>query len=206
LHGFARTSDWTLTDAAEQGNELVLAFTLVDTAETRASVWPHRFRARYTVSVGASLRLALDVTNTGDARFTAQEAFHTYLEVGDVRTAQITGLKNAPYIDRLSSPEVLPPDGDALQITGETDRIYAQPGTIVVVDPTKERSLQVAAAGSANAVVWNPWNVKAAAMADFGDDEWQRMVCVETCNVLDAAITLDPGDSHTMAATITVAR
>jgi D-hexose-6-phosphate mutarotase len=31
----------------------------------------------------------------------------------------------------------------------------------------------VAKSGSASTVVWNPWQAKAAAMADFGDDEYQ---------------------------------
>lgn len=83
--------------------------------------------------------------------------------------------------------------------------VYAQPGTITVADPAGGRTLDIAAEGSANAVVWNPWVAKSAAMSDFGDDEWMRMVCVETCNVLDAAVTLAPGESHTMTARITAA-
>jgi glucose-6-phosphate 1-epimerase len=38
-------------------------------------------------------------------------------------------------------------------------------------------------------------------MPDFGDDEWTGMVCVETANVLDDAVSLAPGESHTMTAT-----
>jgi glucose-6-phosphate 1-epimerase len=117
LHGFARTSDWTLVEVTEHGDEVALVLTLSDTEATRASVWPHPFEARDTVTVGAHLTLAL-------------------------------------------------------------------------------------AQGSANAVVWNPWIAKAAAMGDFGDDEWTQMVCVETCNVLDGAVTLEPGQSHAMVATV----
>ncbi len=32
-------------------------------------------------------------------------------------------------------------------------------------------------------VVWNPWAEKAAAMSDFGDDEFVNMVCVEAGSV-----------------------
>jgi hypothetical protein len=32
------------------------------------------------------------------------------------------------------------------------------------------------------------------------DDEWKRMVCVETCNIRDAAVRLVPGGSYTMTA------
>ena len=41
-------------------------------------------------------------------------------------------------------------------------------------------------------------------MADFGDDEWAEMLCIETCNVLDGAITLAPGQAHVMSATVVV--
>jgi glucose-6-phosphate 1-epimerase len=56
--------------------------------------------------------------------------------------------------------------------------------------------------GSAATVVWNPWIDRARALSDFGDDDWKTMVCVEACNIGDAAIQLSPGASHTMAATL----
>ena len=37
-------------------------------------------------------------------------------------------------------------------------------------------------------------------MPDFGDDEWTGMACVEAANALDEAITLAPGESHTLSA------
>jgi glucose-6-phosphate 1-epimerase len=41
-------------------------------------------------------------------------------------------------------------------------------------------------------------------MADFGDDEWIDMVCVETVNSGDGAVTLGPGETHVMRATLGV--
>lgn len=202
LHGFARISDWSLAEVTEDGDDVVLVLTLSDTDATRASAWPHRFRARYRVTIGATLTVALEVTNTGAEPITFAEAFHTYLGVGDIREASITGLEEAPYVDRLVSPEWLEPTGASLTITAETDRVYAQPGTIAVVDGTGARTLTVTAQGSANAVIWNPWVAKAAAMGDFGDDEWSEMVCVETCNVAGDVVSLAPGASHLMVATV----
>ena len=51
-------------------------------------------------------------------------------------------------------------------------------------------------------VVWNPWIAKAKAMADFGDEEWPQMVCIETCNVNIHEVKLDSGATHTMKAVI----
>lgn len=201
LHGFARTTDWTLVDVVEQDDDVVLTFALEDTEASRASVWPHPFGAVYRVTVGATLRLELEVTNRGTVPFTFEEAFHTYLAVGDVREISIEGLEAMGFVDRLVGDGEQAPTGEPLRITGETDRVYAQPGTVVVHDPAR-RDLAVEADGSADVVVWNPWVAKSAAMADFGDDEWTSMVCVETGNVRGGAITLGTGASHTLTATI----
>ncbi|OMO79458.1 Aldose 1-/Glucose-6-phosphate 1-epimerase [Corchorus olitorius] len=42
-------------------------------------------------------------------------------------------------------------------------------------------------------VVWNPWDKKAKAMADFGDDEYKHMLCVEAV-AIEKPITLKPGE------------
>jgi glucose-6-phosphate 1-epimerase len=41
-------------------------------------------------------------------------------------------------------------------------------------------------------------------MPDFGDEEWTGMLCVETANAMDGAVTLAPGASHVMTATLEV--
>jgi len=58
--------------------------------------------------------------------------------------------------------------------------------------------------GSNATVLWNPWIDNAAAMDDFGDDDWRRMVCLEVCNIRDAAVRLAPGGTHTMVATFEI--
>ena len=44
-----------------------------------------------------------------------------------------------------------------------------------------------------------------AALPDFGDDEWPGMICVETANAADSAVTLAPGQTHRMSAGIGLA-
>jgi glucose-6-phosphate 1-epimerase len=194
-HGFARLADWQLVSATEVGADVVLVFTLADSASTRASAWPHRFEARYTVTVGAELALALSVTNRDSEPVAYEEALHTYLAVADIRQTAVAGLEGAPFTDRLTGPR--PAETEPVRFIAETDRIYpATTATTTVTDASTGRIITVTKQGSASTVVWNPWIDKAAAMADFGDDEYTGMVCVETCKIRDDAITLAPGASH----------
>jgi D-hexose-6-phosphate mutarotase len=68
------------------------------------------------------------------------------------------------------------------------------------------RRIVVAKQGSNTTVIWNPWIDKARAMADFGDDEWPRMLCIETANAADNLVQLQPGQTHRMTASLAVER
>jgi D-hexose-6-phosphate mutarotase len=149
--------------------------------------------------------MTLRVQNPGDTPFTFEEALHTYFEIGDVRRASIVGLEQTAYIDKVAN-FAEKRQGDApVTLVGETDRIYLNTRAACTIhDPTWNRQTTVAKENSEDTVVWNPWADKAKAMADFGDDEWPHTVCVETCNVRDAKITLAPGKAHEMRAVIRV--
>jgi D-hexose-6-phosphate mutarotase len=60
----------------------------------------------------------------------------------------------------------------------------------------------IAKAGSRTTVVWNPWADKAAQLADFGDEEYLSMVCVETANADTDVATVAPGGEHRLSAVI----
>mgnify|MGYP001195958662 FL=1 len=66
------------------------------------------------------------------------------------------------------------------------------------------RTIQVEKVGSSQTVVWNPWIAKAAAMADFGDDEWTGMVCVEAVNTREQSIVVPAGETHLLSQTISL--
>lgn len=197
MHGFARLSEWTV-ESADAGR---IVLTLGDSEQTRR-LWDHAFLARYTVSVGSKLELALEVTNQGGGEMVFEEALHTYLAVGDVRRVSIAGLEGGPYIDKVDGLKTKKQEG-AVAITGETDRIYlGTESACVVDDPAWGRRVSVAKEGSMTTVVWNPWIAKAKAMADFGDEEWPGMLCIETCNVNVSAVKLAGGQTHRMRAVI----
>ena len=50
--------------------------------------------------------------------------------------------------------------------------------------------------------MWNPWIAKAARLADFDDNGYTAMVCIETANALTNVVTVAPGASHTITQTV----
>lgn len=204
-HGFARLRDWTLVEARDgEGGDTHLTFELTPEASPPAA-WPHAFAATYRVSVGTSLILSLEVHNPGAEPFAFEEALHTYFAVRDVHEVEIRGLEHADYLDKVGGTAKRNQGPDPIRFAAETDRIYLDTqATCAIHDAGLGRSIEVRKSGSSATVVWNPWVAKARAMADFADDEWPAMVCVETGNVNVHAVTLGPGGRHVMRATIDV--
>ena len=53
-------------------------------------------------------------------------------------------------------------------------------------------------------MVWNPWIGRARQLADFGDDEYHEMICVETALAGDDQITVDTRAEHVLSTAISV--
>jgi len=73
---------------------------------------------------------------------------------------------------------------------------------VEIIDPALGRTIHVRKSGSMSTVVWNPWIEKSRRMPDFGDDEFPHMVCVESGNVREHAITLGPGQRSSLLVTL----
>ncbi len=195
-HGFARTREFRFEGAEERGDSVLCELSLASDEQT-AKVFPHAFRARLRVSVGRELSLAFEVENTGDAEFDYELALHTYLGVSDVRQIALEGLGGASYDDKVSGARGARQEGATLRFDGETDRVYDSTGRVTIDDAALRRRTIVDKTASRTTVVWNPWIDKAKRMADFGDDEWPGMVCVEAANTSPHAVRLPPEAKHT---------
>src|SRR5262249_60386548 len=114
--------------------------------------------------------------------------------------ASVTGLAGAAYVDKTDGMKRKTLGHGPFTPDAETDRVFTGArGACQVMDPVLGRRVVVDKRGSATTVVWNPWRTKAGGMADLGADEWRRMLCVETANAMDDAVTLGPGGGHPMA-------
>jgi glucose-6-phosphate 1-epimerase len=203
MHGFARLLQWNL-DSVERVDDAARVVCSLKASEATRRYWPYDFAARFSVIFGIDLTMNLTVTNTDRSNFVFQEALHSYFSVGDVRQATLTGLAGSRYFDKVHS-DYKTEQATRINFSAETDRVYLDTeSTCIIDDPVMKRSISIEKAGSRATVVWNPWSERAKAMADLADDEWTRMLCVETANTADCAIKLEPGQNHTIQAVIRV--
>jgi glucose-6-phosphate 1-epimerase len=203
-HGFVRTKAWQLESITQAGEAVTVSMFTESDANTN-NWWPADFRLVYRATFGSELSLELVLTNTGTTSLRFEEALHAYYRVGQIEKARVRGLDGVHYIDKTDGNREKNQQGDIL-ITSETDRVYLNTSSAVELeDPVLHRRTAVAKDNSRTTVVWNPWVEKAHSMSDLADDEWQRMICVETSNVADFAVNLEPGGPHTMKAIVRVA-
>jgi glucose-6-phosphate 1-epimerase len=196
-HGFARTQDWTLAFAALAGEDLHLTFTLGPTELSRTLGYDH-FHLVFQLTIGRTLTMQLTVGNDAEEPLVYEEALHTYFSVADINAANVTGLDGVSYLDKMDSLQTKVQQG-AITITGPTDRVYLDTAaTCVLHDGAGKRTIIVAKTNSETTVVWNPGESGAQKLADMDSDEWRKFVAVETVNAAANAITLAPGNSHTM--------
>ncbi|KAL4856516.1 putative glucose-6-phosphate 1-epimerase [Chlorella vulgaris] len=189
-HGFARNMEWTIDEVAGDSCSLVLCSDAVTRAE-----WPHDFKLTMQVSLlpNGALKQSLRVLNTGDSPFEFTTALHTYFRVSDVSKASVVGLKGLSYFDNAAG-SLATDDADAVTFTGEVDRAYiGAPSPLKLVDSGRGAVVMVHKEGFQDAVVWNPWEAKAAGMADLGPEHWRGFVCVEATQARSGAVTLAPG-------------
>jgi glucose-6-phosphate 1-epimerase len=203
-HGFARNNTWSIVphslkdnpESAEITYELhfkdVVAGVGTHNPWADGSLDVHLF---YRVEItGNSLTTELTVKNTGKASFPFQALFHTYYMVDnhaalDNTQCYVQGLDDYHASDKVTQ-ETYTVGSDAVVVQGETDLVHSPPNGIdqaeVVIGVGGTHCVVLQCSGTVNSqsvpisvVVWNPYKEKAAAMSDFGSDQYADMICVE---------------------------
>ena len=196
-HGLARTATWTLMPTEADGPQAQVSFTLQDNAATRA-LWPAEFNARFSATLAPGrLRLAFDVTNTGDTAWPFALALHTYLKVDDIAGTRLDGLDGLSFWDgvqNLRQPEVRQQQTGALTFASETDRVYEAVQAPLTVSHGGGSVAVTQSDNLTEAVVWNPGATLCAALDDMPDDGYRQMLCVEAARI-NAPVLLQPGQS-----------
>ena len=195
-----------------------------------AANWPFKFNLIYSVTLNRdSLTTSIVAANDDSTPFDCQVLLHTYLRVKvltwlplplnppptsatnhpipsqDITTVTLTGLHQAPYIDKVDAASAKTETAATTTITAETDRVYtpADDAAVTLAEGGTPR-LRVTRDNLSNVVVWNPWAEKAAGLVDFApDDGYRQMVCVEP-GAVGGWQSVEAGDAFEGAQTITL--
>lgn len=192
-HGLARLCAWQVARTAlGTDGEVTITLRLADNVQTRA-LWPHRFGLQLTFSLGSALAIEFTAKNTDTSPFCFQAALHTYFQVADIKQTGVLGLQEVLF-EEGRNPAPVVEKRAVIMFDRETDRVYINaPDRVVLDDRGNKRQITIRKSGMNAYVVWNPWADKSKKMDDFGDDEYQRMVCIETGNIR-APTVLSPGE------------
>jgi glucose-6-phosphate 1-epimerase len=203
-HGFVRNRQWEVSASeslADGSTKVILE--LADSEETR-KIWPHPFKLNIEITVGDSLSVALVTYNNGDENVTISQALHTYFYVGDIGKVSVLGLDGVEYLDKVDDFAEKTQSGP-VTINGEVDRIYkGVSGELVIEDESLGRKIRIASTGCSTAVIWNPWSEIAASMGDLNDDDYRKMICVETANAGPETVEVATGSSYRLEAVYTI--
>ncbi|QKW06549.1 D-hexose-6-phosphate mutarotase [Streptomyces sp. NA04227] len=173
-HGFARLLDWDLVAHEEREGGVLLALELKASEKTR-EVWPHEFTLSIRIVLGATCDIELEAQ--GDHSSTG--ALHTYLAVGALGKAEVSGLGGS-YRDNLLAVDVSDVDGTVVP-ADHIERVYTEPEDVSLLrDEALGRVVELAHRGASDVVVWNPGAELAASMGDLTDEDHRHFLCVET--------------------------
>ncbi|KAI3449242.1 hypothetical protein Pfo_005907 [Paulownia fortunei] len=203
-HGFLRNKIWTIEEnppPLHPNDSLGKSFVdlLLRPVEEDMKCWPYsfEFRLRVCLASDGNLILISRIRNINGKPFSFLFAYHTYLSVSDISEVRIEGLETLDYLDNLCGRERVTEQGDAITFGSEVDRVYlSSPQCVAVLDHEKKRTYVMRKEGLPDVVVWNLWEKKSKAMADFGDDEYKQMICIDGA-AIEKNITLKPGEEWT---------
>ncbi|XP_059080015.1 uncharacterized protein LOC131878133 [Tigriopus californicus] len=182
-HGFARSTVWAMDKEPETDpntGDVKVMLSLKDDEKIRET-WNYPFQFLYTFTLKArDLILDVNVANQGERDLEFTFALHTYYKVPDVTQCTISGLQGLTYLDKTDGGKAKKEEADEVKLSSFADRVYQKsPDSVVLRGLQGGRALTLTKTNLTDTVVWNPWAENAKNMADFGDDEYTSMICVE---------------------------
>jgi glucose-6-phosphate 1-epimerase len=204
-HGFVRQRDWTVASIRTPSDDLTIVELSYHVKDE--PLWPFDTVLMCRISVGAALSVSLHIANNSSQPVVFSAALHSYFAVSHVDNVRISGLNQCKYYDALDVSEknewqLKTQQGD-IAFSREVDRVYQSSSSPVVIHD-KNRATNISSLGSRSTVVWNPWVDKSQTLSQFKEDDYQRMICVETANAVNDVIRLKAGESHKLEVTISV--
>ena len=204
-HGFARNSFWTCNGSEIlKNNDISLTLNHKSNADTKL-IWNYEFNAELKILLNEDLTTELTVQNLDKKPFTFQDAFHTYIKIGNISEVQVSGLSGKTFTDKLSGSHSAVETSEKLEFVTAFDRVYQDtPCRLELTDSSLKRQFIIEKENMADSVLWNPWE-NGNAMSDMHYNAYNDMICLESANI-QPEIVLKAGDSHTSLQRLTVIR
>jgi len=177
-HGFARQSQWQLSDykLVEQGVYITL------TLENKQCHphWPYAFTLTQKLFFGAEFRQSLMIQNNSEQTFDYCVALHSYFAVSSPEKVEIPTLTHISFDDKLTAEHSA---GETnVSCVGPVDRIYHSSKKMQIIDPNWQRTLNIESENSQQWVLWNPGKETADTMADIHTGGENEYLCLEAAN------------------------
>ncbi|KAK4742373.1 hypothetical protein SAY87_000374 [Trapa incisa] len=202
-HGFARKKIWVVDNDPpplhpSDSNAKAFIDLLLKSSEEDLKIWPHsfEFRLRVSLSEDGYLTMVSRIRNINCKPFNFSIAYRTYFSISDISEIRVEGLETLDYLDNLCQRERFTEQGDAITFESEVDRVYLSSSDIAIFDHERKRTFIIHKEGLPDVVVWNPWDKKAKALVDLGDEEYKHMLCVDGA-AIETPIPLKPGEEWT---------
>ena len=206
IHGFARVIPWELIKSEDLKNGATkLHLKMKPTQDVKRQL-SYEFTLELILIIGESLSCSLTTTNESNFPFIISEGFHTYFYISDLRNIKIKGLESAVFFDKVRSFKKGIEGGEIVIDEEEFDKVYINNSNdCYIEDEIFNRVITIKKSNSNSTVIWSPGKEKSEKMSDMGTkNEWRRMICVETVNVLENKVVIYPGKSHTIGTEIAV--
>jgi glucose-6-phosphate 1-epimerase len=202
-HGLARILTWEIFEASANPDGSVRV-RLQLPQKSLGAEWS-ALKTEFIVTIADALTMELITANTSaDKTLGIEDCLHAYFFVGDIGAVTITGLQGASYLDNAAggNGERKTDNEAVLKIAKETNRLYLNTSSAVEVrDEKLRRTIRVEKSDSQSTVIWNPWTTQKMP-EDFAPANHKNMVCVEAGNIKENKISLTPGKTTRLKATL----
>lgn len=198
-HGYARTQMFELdsfeTEITEATNATSFpsAYLVLELKQRDDEACHLGLKVKFAFSQ-QGFAISLITQNNAEHSVTFSQALHTYLPTDDITQTTVSGFDGIHYSDTLTEGWQTKTQKGDIRFNSEVDRIYHGAPDITLNTPAQTYHLH--AKGSQSTVVWNPWVEKAKQVSQFANDDYQRMLCVETANAHLDVVELGAGESH----------
>lgn len=208
MHGTVRLEEWSLVDAREPEPGFTEVSMIFQNPGKKFGPNPQPFSIIYSIAIGpGQMMIQTNVCNTGAGPFTYELMLHSYFAVSNTAYTSVTGLDGREWVDKSDvSTSDKPNTQDGMITFGdqETSMMFNGNPNCTLNDLPENRKVSVQTLGDNNRLIWTPGPDKANRLFGFDAKQYNKTVCIETGNVGDNAITLQPNHHHKTKTVYTV--